>query len=571
NRGLSFGNKLSIYAERGGCIIIGTDGTGANLWHPYLQKFRLYQNDPYDPQTLALKSIRAIHEDREGNLWIGGYAGLDKLDRKSGKFIHLTNRGSNSIGLPGAVLVIREDLDDPLETLWMGTENYYLIKFNHVKEEVTRYPLLDETTGKVMARSIRAVHCGLSGLLWIGTRDGLFAFDKSKEKFRLYQPAADRSENTGILSVNVISGSKFKYLWIGTADNGLYRLDPDSKSFAHYDFGHISDKSSGLNNILALYEDKNGILWIGTLGGGLIRFNSVSGKYRFYTEQQGLPNNVVYGILEDEKGNLWLSTNRGISKFDPREEKFINYGIEDGLQSLEFNYNAYHKSRSGEMFFGGVNGVNAFYPDKVEDNPFIPPVVITNFQIFNVPVTAGESRNGKIILEKHITSTDRIHLSHEDKVISFEYAALQYAAPEKSEYAYILEGLESEWNYVGTRRFASYSNLSPGEYTFKVKAANNDGHWNETGASINILVSPPFWGTWWFRLLIAGCTLLLIFLIYEVRTYGIRKRSRDLEKINIELNRQITERERAEHTLRENEERLKILFDFAPDVYYLYD
>lgn len=568
---LSHGRKLSIYSERGGSIIIGTDGTGANLWHPYLQKFRLYRHDPEDPETLGLTSIRTIHEDRERNLWIGGYGGLDKYDRKSGKFIHFRNSENQSNNMPGSVLIIEEDLEDPFKILWMGLENHYLVKFDLMSETVSVHPLVNETTGKVFARSLRAIYCDKSDMLWIGTQSGLFTFNKIKEKFKLYQPDKEGSEISQLLAVNVIYGSKFEYLWIGTENRGLFRLNRESGLFKHYDYYPEGDESSGLNNILTLHEDHDGILWIGTLGGGLVKLESISGKYRFYTETHGLSNNVVYGILEDEKGYLWLSTNKGLSKFNPKEENFTNYGVEDGLQGLEFNYNAYYKSRSGEMFFGGVRGFNAFYPENVEKNPFIPPVVITNFQIFNSPVKAGESRNGKTLLNKHITITDKITLSSKDKVISFEYAALQYAAPEKSEYAHILEGLESEWNYVGNRRFASYSNLRPGKYTFRVKAANNDGLWNETGTSINIIITPPFYGTWWFRVLALLGILLLILIIYEIRTSSIKKRSRELEKINIELNKQIAERVKAEQALRENEERLKILFDFAPDAYFLMD
>jgi len=571
NGGLSHGNKLSLYSERGGSIIIGTDGTGANLWHPYLQKFRLYRNDPDDPDSLGLSSVRAVHEDRKGNLWIGGYGGLDKYDRSSGKFIHFSNRGDYTKSIPGTIMVFCEDFDNPFKILWMGTESHYLIKFDLSTETVVRYPLLNKNTATPLARSFRAVLCDESGYLWIGTQNGLFTFDKDTEKFNLYKPSLDGSVYSGPLAVNVIYESKFEYLWIGTVDKGLFRLDRDSGAFKHYDFHPEGDESSGLNNILSLHEDQDGILWIGTLGGGLVRLESISGKYKFYTETHGLPNNVVYGILEDEKGFLWLSTNKGLSKFYPKDENFTNYGVEDGLQGLEFNYNAYYKSRTGEMFFGGVRGFNAFYPENVEKNPFIPPVVVTNFQIFNTPIKAGEARDGKILLNKHISRTDKITLSYKDKVISFEYAALQYAAPEKCEYAHIMEGLESEWNYVGNRRFASYSNLSPGKYTFRVKAANNDGLWNETGTSIDLIITSPFYGTWWFRIIALGGILLLILLIYEIRTHSIIKRSRDLEKINIELNKQITERIKAEQALRENEERLKLLFDFAPDAYYLTD
>lgn len=550
--GLSYGYILSLYAERGGSIIIGTDGTGANIWHPFLQKFRLYRHDPDNPDTLGLDSVRSFYEDHEGNLWIGGYGGLNKYDRKTGQFTDFYGGIKDSKSIIEPVLVIKEDVDDPLGTLWMGTESNNLIKFDLLTETIERFPVQVETSDEGSTNLLRALHCDESGILWIGARQGLYIFDKTTEKFKRYQPELNTSESIDISSVNVIYENKFKELWIGTQDKGLFRVDQNSNTFKNYIFDQNDIESSGLNSILSLYEDQTGVLWIGTSGGGLIRFENLSGEFQVYNDSFGLPNNVIYGILEDEQGNLWLSTNTGISKFNPKQETFSNYGVEDNLQSLEFNYNAYFKSRSGEMFFGGVNGFNAFYPDEVEQNPFVPPVVITNFQIFNRPVGVGESVNGKIILKEHISRTDTIRLSYKEKMISFEYAALQYAAPEKSEYAHILEGFESEWNYVGNRRYASYSNLDPGKYTFRVKATNNDGLWNETGASLKIIIVPPFWATWWFKVLAILISVAIILLVYEIRTLSVKKRSRHLEKINLELSRQITQRKKVEEKLKKS-------------------
>ena len=259
---------------------------------------------------------------------------------------------------------------------------------------------------------------------------------------------------------------------------------------------------------------------------------------------------MIYGILGDEEGNLWLSTNKGLSRFNPQEETFRNYDINDGLQSSEFNYNAYYKSKSGELFFGGINGFNVFYPKDIKDNPNIPPVVITDFQIFNKSVPVGQDEGGSSILTNSISETKAIQLSHKDNVISFEYVALDYAAPEKNEYAYIMEGLENEWNYVGKRRYATYSKLPPGEYTFRVKGSNNDGVWNEEGASINIIISPPLWETWWFRITSIVAILAFSLGAYKARTYSIKKRSEQLKEINIKLNEQISIRKKAEEQIK---------------------
>ena len=555
--GLSDGSILSLYKDRGGSIILGTNGRGVNVWHPNLKKFRLLRRIPDELNTMGVSSVRAVYEDRNKNLWIGGYTGLDKYSRETGRFTHFEISGKNpvdssSVSVP--ILIIREDPEEPNTTLWIGMENWNLVKFDLKTETNLQFPLRHETTGQIRTRLIRALFCDESGLIWIGTQEGLFTFDKTTEKFSLYKSESGRSLNN---SITVIQKSKLEYLWIGTSDRGLFKLELDTDLNKNYVFDQNQDKSDASSYILSLHEDQTGVLWIGTHGQGLIRFEISSGKYRFYSKSHGLPNNVVYGILEDENENLWLSTNKGLSRFDSKEETFTNYSVEDGLQSLEFNYNAYYKSRSGEMFFGGVNGLNAFYPSEVKPNPFIPPVVITNFQIFNNSVRVGEYRNGKIILKEHVTTTEAIRLSHKEKVISFEYAALQFAAPEKSEYAHILEGLETEWNYMGNRRYASYSNLAPGNYTFRVKATNNDGLWNETGTSLDITITPPFWSTWWFRLLVIAGFLFLTFLWYEIRTQQIKKRSKQLETINLELTEQIAERMRAEEALKKSEEEVK--------------
>ncbi|MCK5076460.1 MAG: hybrid sensor histidine kinase/response regulator, partial [Calditrichia bacterium] len=204
---------------------------------------------------------------------------------------------------------------------------------------------------------------------------------------------------------------------------------------------------------------------------------------------------VIYGILEDDSGNLWLSTNYGISKFNPRDEIFKNYDEKYGLQDNEFNRNAWYKSKKGEMFFGGINGLNVFYPENIKDNPHIPPVVITKFNLLNRPISVGEMTDGRTILKKPISETQEIELTYKDYFFSFEFSSLDYIYPEKNQYAYMLEGLDKDWNYIGDRRFANYTNVDAGEYIFRVKASNNDGVWNEEGTSIKITITPPWWKT----------------------------------------------------------------------------
>jgi signal transduction histidine kinase len=269
----------------------------------------------------------------------------------------------------------------------------------------------------------------------------------------------------------------------------------------------------------SIYEDRSGMLWIGTYGGGLNKFDREQEKFTYYTENDGLPNSVIYGILEDDHGNFWLSTNNGLSKFNPQTKAFKNYDVYDGLQSNKYSGGAYFKSVvSGEMFFGGLNGFNAFHPDRVKDNPYIPPVVITALARYNTDEVAG-----KPIAEKGIAERTEIELSYKDNILTFEFAALNYRNTVKNQYAYKLEGFNDNWIQLGTKRDITFTNLDPGEYTLRVKGSNNDGVWNEEGLAIKIKINPPFWATWWFRILamlgIGGSA----WLIYERRMASLRK------------------------------------------------
>ena len=265
--------------------------------------------------------------------------------------------------------------------------------------------------------------------------------------------------------------------------------------------------------ILAILLARNGTLWVGTAG-GLDKFEPESETFMHYGEEDGLLNETVYAILEDDQSQIWFSTNMGISQFDPQTETFRHFDMRDGLQSNEFNQGAAYKSRSGEMFFGGVSGFNVFHPDLVQKSGYVPPVVITDFQLFNESVLPGEASP----LSKPIAATEEIELSYTDDFLTFEFAALDYSAPEEIQYAYKMEGFDKDWNYVGTRRFAGYTNVPPGDYTFGSRAPTAMVFGTEVEAAINIIIPPPFWQTWWFRILvvfvIAGVAAAFSLLAY---------------------------------------------------------
>ena len=260
---------------------------------------------------------------------------------------------------------------------------------------------------------------------------------------------------------------------------------------------------------------------------GLYRYNRQSGTFARYTESQGLPSSTIRCIQEDGVGRLWLSTQKGISRFDPQTETFRNYDVSDGLQSNEFSDGCY-QGPDGEMFFGGSNGFNAFFPENIRDNPYVPPVVITSFKIFNKPVPIG----AKSVLKKAIPYVDSLTLSYRDNVFSFEFAALSYANSHKNRYRYKLEGFEPGWNEVGSKqRLATYTNLDPGKYVFRVQGSNSDGVWNEEGVSLPILITPPWWRTNWFRALCAAVVLALLWAAYQFRVRQLQRESTQLRNV----------------------------------------
>ena len=307
---------------------------------------------------------------------------------------------------------------------------------------------------------------------------------------------------------------------------GLNLMDTITHRFTRYQHDDKNARSISDDIINCIIEDAAGHIWIGT-NNGLNRFNPASQTFTRYVVKDGLPNNVIEGMLEDGKGNLWISTNNGLSRFNPAAGTFRNYELSDGLQGPVFNRGACFRTAKGEMFFGGPGGFNVFHPDSIRSNTFIPPVYITDFQVFNTSVKTGAQDS---LLKTHISETKALTLSYKQSVFSFEFTALNYTLQNKNQYAYKLEGFDKNWNMVGTQRKATYTNLDPGEYVFRVKASNNDGVWNEEGASVKIYITPPFWLTWWFRIgvlvsIVSGCIAF-----YKYRINSIKKQKIKLQE-----------------------------------------
>ena len=525
---LSHDTISSLYFDRAGTLWVGTVGQGINLYNPNTQKFLHLRTEPDNLNSLSYDFVMGVYEDSEGILWVGTIGGgVNAYDQKTGTFTHYKSDPDDSGSISeNRVWTIMEDQTG---VLWMGTLSGGLNKFNRETQAFTHYRANPDNPNSLSHDLIWTIYRDRQGILWIGTfGGGLDAFDPATETFTHYVSDSDNPETISQNIVKAIFEDQSGTLWVGTDEGGLNKFDRETQTFTHYRADPDDPHSLSNDRIKAINQDRTGTLWIGT-GSGLNRFNPTDETFTHYGEKDGLPNDVIYGILEEngssgEGGYLWLSTNRGLSRFDPQTETFKNYDVRDGLQANEFNAGAFYKSASGEIFFGGVHGVTAFYPEEIKDNPYRPPVVLTDFQIFNESVPVGEDSP----LTKSISEAEEIVLSYEDRVFSFEFAALNYIIPEKNQYAYMMEGVDKEWVYSGDRRFVTYTNLDPGTFTFKVKGTNNDGIWNEEGVSIKIIVTPPFWETNWFRGTVLLAFIGLIAGFYRWRVYAIEQQNREL-------------------------------------------
>jgi two-component system sensor histidine kinase ChiS len=519
---LSSDNVISIYQDRSGILWVGTFGGGVNRYDPSKQKFICYQPSPDEDTGLNDPIVWSLLEDRDGVIWIGTNAGgLNRLDRATASFSHFTADPGDPSGLgSNTILSLLEDREG---ILWVGTLGAGLYQFDRQSGRATAVETPHQTVFDILQDR--------EGALWLASTNGASRLEPHTGEITTYQyePGNPTSLSDNLI-VTVFEDSA-GIMWFGTFNSGLSRLDPGGGGFTRFSNDPDNPASIPDNTVLAIFEDSQGVLWLGTVGGGLARLDRDKGTFTTYGESDGLPSNAVYGILEDSDGNLWLSTNMGVSKFNPRQESFRNYDVGDGLQSNEFNQGSYSVNQAGEMFFGGVNGFNIFNPREVRDDPYVPPVVITQFSLFNEPVAVGEGS----LLSKEISETHEISLTYRDDFFSFVFAALHYGAPEENQYAYIMEGLDKDWVYTGTRRFAGYTNVPPGKYTFRVIGANRDGVWNETGAALRIVITPPFWQTWWFRILTGAIVIGSIF-------GGFALRLRREEAQRKQLERQVEER-----------------------------
>jgi len=533
-KSISANRIRSLFSDRAGVLWIGTDGGGLNKLDEKSEKFVHYKHELNNINSLSANGVRSLFEDRDGILWIGTDWGLNKFDRENGKFTQYHHDSDNPKSLSSdRIRVIYEDSDG---ILWIGTNGGGLNKFDRENEFFTHYQHEPNNFNSLSGGVVWSLCEDRFGTLWIGTYiHGLNKFDRKKEKFIHYHWDPDNPTSLSDNLIRTIFEDHNGVLWIGT-DKGLNQFNPEAGNFTRYQYDPEDPNSLSNNRVRSIFEDDTGILWVGTYGGGLNKFDRENEGFKQFKVRDGLPDDVIYGILNDNHGNLWLSTNNGISKFNVQKTEFRNYDIGDGLQSSEFNGGAFHMShRTGEMFFGGVNGFNIFHPDDIQDNTFIPPVVFTTFKRYNTNDIAG-----KPIVEKGISAKKEIVISYTDNILTFEFAALNYRNSTKNQYAYKLEGFTDNWIHLGNERWITFTNLDPGEYTLHVKGSNNDNVWNEEGTSLKITILSPWWfsNIAYFIYIIFGISMVYFLRRYELNRQGL-KHSFEIEHVETEKLKEI--------------------------------
>jgi ligand-binding sensor domain-containing protein/signal transduction histidine kinase/DNA-binding response OmpR family regulator len=499
----------ALFEDRQGNLWIGTHRGGINIYSPETEKFNLYRQEAV-PNSLCYNDVKTFCEDNSGNgdIWIGtDGGGLDLFNRNRQTFRNYSYDPfkNRSIG-SNAILDVMEDREG---AIWVSTWGGGLNRFDNAAGTFTRYESNPADPHSISSNFVQKTFEDDEGHLWVATYyGGLNMFDRQTQQFT--RILLDPSGKTGLSGNNIVSLHEDKEgrIWIGTDDGGLNCYHQGTRHFTHY-----FNKEEKMPDLRVLFSDSKGRLWVGQKG--LYLLDATLDSFRLYTDTGGLATEFIKGITEDGQGNLWVSTSNGLTRFNPDTYAFKKYNTGDGMQDAEFEANAFLKTRDGEMFFGGINGFNCFYPGSIRSNPFIPPVYITGFQLSNHKILPGEKGSP---LQEDISLTREIHLNYRQSTFSFNFAALNYTTPENNQYAYKLDGLDKDWNYVGKEYRAVYTNLGPGDYTFRVKAANNDGLWNEKGTAVRVIISPPFWKTDWFIGLLAALGAACLYAFYRFRT-----------------------------------------------------
>jgi signal transduction histidine kinase/ligand-binding sensor domain-containing protein len=556
---ISENSLKSLYIDSSGVLWIGTSGQGLCKLGLNDKQFYHYKTNNKNGKSIAGNVISSIHSKIEGELWVGFDlgGGIDRLifnnfEIQQIEHYKLGSKGLGETNINNIISLVQRKNGE----IWAGSAGGFITRIKPGKAGENGQAIIKTFNHEKWTFSLFE---DSNGILWGGTwGHGLWRFDEKSENFTFFK----HSEGNSTTICDEIVWSLYEdnngNLWIGGHGGGFSILSVQEKykvnpAFFSYKYNKTDLSSLSNNTGHTFCQDQKGNMWIGT-SGGLNKVKSQSGNFKeiekirldftTYHKKDGLPGETVVGILEDNNGNLWLSTSNGISKFNLENGTFTNFDEKDGLQGNEFWHNSYFKDLSGKMYFGGNNGFNSFYPDSIKLNQILPKIVFTSLKIFNQEVEIGKKVNGYVVLNQSINNSPEIVLSHKNDAFTIEFAALHFVKPGRNNYAYKLDGFDEEWNYVGNKHEATYTNLDPGEYTFFVIASNNDGVWNKKGSSIKIIVLPPWWMTWWFRVIAFVLTVIMLIGFYLLRVDILKKQKKFLEQTVKERTLEIEEKNR---------------------------
>ncbi|MDR0941328.1 MAG: SpoIIE family protein phosphatase, partial [Bacteroidales bacterium] len=518
---------LSVYKDRSGVLWVGTENAGLNKSNTQRKNFKTLRTQ----NGMALTNVFSIIDD-EHNMWIGTRGdGLHSIS-KATKTIHTFNSVSKKINTM---------IYDPRGFFWIGTEGDGLLRFNPNTRHVEQFKENPDNANALSNNAIKSLFLDKNNILWIGTYGGgLCKYDYTTKKFTTI-PISDNADRNVVWC---IAQDNEEIMWIGTKNLGLLRYDPKTNNKQFFTRNLNKEHTISHNEVSDILITGNGDLWVGTSGGGINKFNKVTNSFITFSRKNGLPNDVIASLQEDNHGDIWVATDFGLAKFDPKRMICTNYYKIDGLASNSFNQGARYKNSQGELFFGGNTGVSRFLPDSISNTLDFGNVVLTDLKIFNQSITVGEEIDDRVILEKALRFLDHIELSYKES-FSIEFANLDFVAPEKIQYKYRLDGFDKDsvWQYTdANKRFATYTNLPGRTYTFEVMATNSDGVWSNQCARLTITIIPPFWRTTWFYSLII---IMLIFGVYgfvKIRERNFLDEKEKLEQMVNERTKEIEER-----------------------------
>ncbi|KHK04108.1 hybrid sensor histidine kinase/response regulator [Desulfovibrio sp. TomC] len=547
---------MSVVEDAGGLLWFGTYSGGVGKYNPAYQVFVPYRSGPGQPGALSGNAVSAIALESADSLWVGTrYSGLNHVNRRTGKVTVFRADPSNPDSIADDGINCLHF--DRKGRLWIGTIDKGLDRYDPSRGIFTHFRHNPDNPESISQDKIWWIAEDADGMLWLGTSSGgLVRFDPETGKAKTYRHNPDDPGSISHNRVRHITPAPDGILWIGT-NAGLNRFDGKSQTFTHWEHTPGVEDSLSNNRVTPILLDPSGTLWIGT-DAGLNHFDPQTGKFLRLTINNGLVNDGIQGLLRDGDGNLWCSTFRGLFRYTPATGEIHNFSDRDGLTGLEFWMNAFAKGPTGELFFGGTNGLTVFPPDRIRPNPHVPPVVITGLSVRNKPY---EDAGNPAVATK-------LGLRYEDNILEFTFAALDFADPSRNRFSHKLEGFDTDFSPPSPSNIATYTNLDPGYYRLRVRASNNDGLWNDTGTTLAITIAPPFWGTWWFRSLAALAAIALLNQGYRWRVAAMERRRLELEETirlrTADLENEIEERKAAEEALHRSRMSFSTIFQFSP-------